>query len=261
MSDDRIKLPPLDRTGPIRSWAAMLGANGASASSNAPASNGERPSAPGDVISRSVELGYRVVDEYITQGRRAAERLGVRPFAPLASMAPMALGGDPQELGARMMRYASDFVGVWMQLMESATNAGALRPVPPAAAPPVAATATATATQAAPAAPTAANRASAPPSDGTRVRVEIASLWPTEVVLDLRPEAARVAVIAHALRALDPELPRIDGVSFANGPDEDPPLLRVRIPPSQPPGVYNGLLVDRETSRPVGTVSVRLWRE
>jgi len=89
----------------------------------------------------------------------------------------------------------------------------------------------------------------------------VASLWPTEVWLDLRPGAERVAVVVQALRAADPDIPRLDDVSFASGTDGDPPLLRVRIPPSQPPGVYNGLLIDRDTSRPVGTISVRVSRD
>jgi hypothetical protein len=246
MSDDRVKRPHLERSGPVRNWARMLVGD---ALPDAPPAAGERRASPsGDAISRSVELGYRVVDEYIAQGRRAAERLGVRPLVPGG------LGGDPQELGARMMRYASDFVTVWMQLMEAAVTGGALRAAPPAAPPP---------SGEVPPAPFPSPGSGAAPTapDGTRVRIEVTSLWPTEVLVDLRPEASGASVVAHALRAVDPELPRIDGVSFASNGAGDPPLLRVRIPPSQPPGVYNGLLVDRETSRPVGTVSVRVSRE
>jgi hypothetical protein len=34
--------------------------------------------------------------------------------------------------------------------------------------------------------------------------------------------------------------------------------LRVRVPDDQPPGVYNGIILDRSTGRPRGTVSLVL---
>jgi hypothetical protein len=241
----RVKRPCLERTRPIRSWSKLLGAPAAADGASA---GDAGPTPPGGGIARSVELGYRVIDDYIRQGRSVAERLGARTYGPEA------VGADVQELGARMMRYASDFMAVWVQLMEVSVGGGArpareARPPVPEAAGPVAAAAT-------DGAPISMRE-----PEGTRVRVEVASLWPTEVWLDLRPEAATASVVVHALRATDPEIPRLDDVSFANGPANDPPVLRVRIPPSQPPGVYNGLIIDRQTNRPVGTVSVRVARE
>jgi hypothetical protein len=193
-----------------------------------------------------------VVDEYIRQGRKAAERLG----GP--SLGPAALGGDVTELGTRMMRYATEMMGLWMQLADATMGAGAPRAAAPAASPAPASEETPSARPVADTMP-----ASSPPraGDGVRVRVEVVSLWPTEVWLDLRPEGVHAPVVAHALRAGDPALPRLDEVIFSNGSVQEPPLLRVRIPPSQPPGIYNGLLIDVRTSRPVGTVSVRVSRE
>jgi hypothetical protein len=243
--DERPKRPQLSRTDAIRSWSALFGVG-----DNA---GGKEAQQPGDVIARSVELGYRVVDEYIRQGRKAAERLG----GP--SLGPAALGGDVTELGARMMRYATEMMGLWMQLADATMGAGAPRSAAPAASP-------APASEETPSARPGASDAtvgSSPPraGDGVRVRIEVASLWPTEVWLDLRPEGVHVPVVAHALRAGDPALPRLDDVTFSNGALDEPPLLRVRIPPSQPAGIYNGLLIDSRTSRPVGTVSVRVSRE
>lgn len=243
--DERPKRPHLSRTEAIRSWSALFGAGGDA--------DGKGAQQPNDVIARSVELGYRVVDEYIRQGRKAAERLGG------SSLGPAAFGGDVAELGARVMRYTTELMGLWMQLADATMGAEASRsaastmsPSPAAAeelgARPVAADAT-------------AGSSSPHVGDGVRVRVEVVSLWPTEVWLDLRPEGVNAPVVAHALRAGDPRLPRLDDVTFANGSFDEPPLLRVRIPPSQPSGIYNGLLIDSRTSRPVGTVSVRVSRE
>jgi len=233
MSDDeRIRRPRLDRTQPIRSWARLLGLPTLGEASASGASG-----AADDVVARSVGLGYRVVEEYIRQGRRAAEQLGVRG----AGAAPF--GSDVQDLGLRMMRYAADLMGAWMQLME-ATSAGVGRSPAQPSSP-----------------PTGANGPPTAPVERAAIRIEVASLWPTEVWLDLRPEATRVAVEVPPLRAVDPEKPRLDDVALIAGADGDPPLLRVRVPPSQPAGVYNGLLIDRDTSRPVGTVSVRVTRD
>ena len=64
----------------------------------------------------------------------------------------------------------------------------------------------------------------------------------------------------HALRAIEPDKPRIDAVSFDGGSAEAPATVRIRVPAEQPPGVYSGLIVDQETAAPAGTLSVRILR-
>jgi hypothetical protein len=96
--------------------------------------------------------------------------------------------------------------------------------------------------------------------EGARVRIEVASPWPTAVDLDLRPGAGRQGLVVHALRAVEPEKPRLDGVEFHAAAGDEPPILRLRIPPEQPEGAYYGLLVDPETAVPAGTLSVRVTR-
>jgi hypothetical protein len=89
-----------------------------------------------------------------------------------------------------------------------------------------------------------------------RVRVEIASTRPAEVAVDLRPEAAGRRLVVQALRAVDPGLPRLADVVIAA--DDGGVTLRIRVPPDVPAGTYNGLVIDEDTSAPVGTVSVRV---
>ncbi len=57
----------------------------------------------------------------------------------------------------------------------------------------------------------------------------------------------------QALRAVDPEKPRLTDVRFQRASGGEPARLRIRVPSGQPPGVYNGLIIDEQTSRPVGT--------
>jgi len=225
---DRIRRPPLDRTEPIRAWSALFG-SGPGGSLN-------------DVVSRSVELGYRVIDEYIRQGQRVAERFNDRSYGPET------VTGDIQELGARMAQYASDFFGLWLDFMQVVMLGGTLRET----------SAAEDGARARPAAPGngAARRTPEAPAP-TRVRIEIVSLRPAEVSLDLRPEAAGRPLVAQGLRAVDPAKPKLDDVALEAGPGGEL-LVRIRVPGDAPPGTYNGVVVDAETSRPLGTLSVRV---
>jgi hypothetical protein len=218
---DRIRRPPIDRTEPIRAWSALFGSGPLN-----------------DAVTRSVELGYRVVDEYIRQGQKAAERFSARSFAPET------MAGDMQDLSVRMMQYTSDVLGLWLEMMDFWVSGGLLRrqgngdgarhPSPDAT----------------PRAP------EAPPPTAGRVRIELVSSRPAEVSVDLRPDATGRRLVVHALRALDPDGPRIADVSLVAAADGV--TVRVRVPADVVPGVYNGLVVDEETSRPAGTVSLRV---
>jgi hypothetical protein len=57
---------------------------------------------------------------------------------------------------------------------------------------------------------------------------------------------------------VDPEKPRLTDVSFHPATDDEPARLRVSVPEATPPGVYSGLIIDEETSRPVGMLSVTI---
>src|SRR5215470_15787877 len=123
-TSDRPKRPSPERTQPIRSWSTLFAV---------PSADGSDPEAPAaapppesrgtglsDVVSRSVDLGYRVIDEYIRQGQKAARRLNDRSFGT------QAVASDLQELGMRMTQYASDFAAVWLEFVQlAATRNGA----------------------------------------------------------------------------------------------------------------------------------------
>jgi hypothetical protein len=252
---DRPKRPAPERTQPIRSWSTLFGVP------RAPGSDpGADPDAPAidprsaglsDVVSRSVDLGYRVIDEYLRQGQKAARRFNDRSYGT------QAMAGDLQDLGMRMTQYASDFAGVWLEFIQlAATKNGAAQDAraagstvqPPA--PAAGDAAAAAATGSAPIEPLT--------SEPTRVRLEVYATQPIEVSIDLHPSATKLPLLVHALRAVEADTPRITEVSFEAGSDDEPPRLRIRVPPGQPPGVYSGLIIDGQTSRPAGSVSVRI---
>ncbi len=230
----RKKRPTLDRTKPVRSLATALGAP-----STHHEERGARPRIE-DAISRSVEVGYRVVDDYIQQGQRAAQRMSE------GKLTAETIASEAQELSARIARYASDFFGAWVELLDLAAAGSAARQgiaTPPAPAPPA---------EPIPAAPPPDRR----PSSGTGLRVQVAAARPVEVALDLRPERVTGALRAHELRSADPRKPRLRDVAVRDG--DGTPVLHIGVPDDHPAGAYEGLVLDAATNRPVGSVRVVL---
>jgi hypothetical protein len=249
-SKDRIRKPRLERTQPVRSWSTLFDAP------NPSARHAERPprehaSDPGerlsDVVARSVDLGYRVVDEYMREGQKAARRLRE------GSGGERSVTGDLQDLGVRLVQYASDFSALWVEFMQLAlTGVGG----------PEVRNRSQGASTAAAMHHTEARRddevgrGEHAGAGNTQVTIEIVSAQPTKITLDLHPDAASRPLIVHALRAVDAEAPRLTEVSFQPGTDDAPACLRLRVPAGHPAGVYNGLLIDVQTNRPAGTLSV-----
>jgi hypothetical protein len=236
-AEERRKKPKLVRSEPLRSWSTLFDVPRASSESGADAEpSSETPPPLNDVISRSVQLGYQVVDDYLRQGARVARRLsGPTP-------GPQAFTDEFQELSARSARHFAEMTRIWMDAFRATTGGVAAAPAP--------------APEASPASPPRTTEA--PAGERAGVRIEIRAHQPTEVSLDLHPDAARQALIAHALRAAGARSPRLTDVTFRPATAEAPALLRISIPAGHPAGIYSGLLVDEKTNRPMGTLSVEV---
>jgi hypothetical protein len=253
---NRLRRPDLERSERVRSFSTLFGAPSATAAWAATPPDGNGGPSLSYVVTHSVDLGYRIVDDYIRQGEKAARRLSERPATPQSMI------GDAQDMATRFAEHASGLAAVWLELLQvttassglplagafrdAATTATGVRPAAP--------------TQPAPAQPRNGAEAATVAADHARVRIEVASTQPTEVAIDLQPSTTRSVLIVHDLRAADPETPRIADVAFEPGTDDRPARLRLRVPAGHPPGVYNGLIVDAASSRPVGSVSVSVGR-
>lgn len=265
MSDEEhLRRPKLERSEPIRSFSTLVGAGRAGTS---PRSDTANPSL-GDAFSRAVDVGYRVIDEYIRQGQQAAERIRKGDYNAEAATA------DFQDLAVRMTRSASDLMETWLQLVAGATGAVGSANVGWAAG-----RANVNPDQAGngrpPAEPnrwTDAQREPAPPGsarpagssattgehDEARVRIEVQASCPTEVSLDLRAGAARRRLRVHALRSVDLDKPRLEATLTGSADGEEPSVLRVLVPSDHPPGTYHGLILDEDANRPLGTLTVKI---
>jgi hypothetical protein len=266
---ERIKRPEPERTAPVRNWGTVFGPPGRT---TPPGVGGAPPSGARDPVSRGVEAGYRVIDEYLRQGQAAARAVWA-PFIPGGQAGPApwspwtggAAGGPghapplPDEMQQRMgtmLRYATDLAMMWMDFIGMGAPGGA------AARTPGAGPFTAGSEVIAPPPPAAAPRAepmreAAASDQATVITLEVASMRPVEVSVDLRPRSAGLALKVHDLRAPEVEA-RLGGITITGLPDEDRVIVRLRVADDLPAGVYSGLILDERTSLPRGTLSVRV---
>jgi hypothetical protein len=251
---ERVKRPEPERTQPIRNWGVLFGAPGTSP-----------PQTPrGEPVSRGVEAGYRVVEEYLRQGQNVARSVGL-PY----------LGGGPAEEGLQnrlgaMLRSFSDFAGLWMELMGKGGfgTPGAAAPgvVPPsgtagpfpASGEPGAAEVPKGGGARAPVASTSPGASESQTAASWGLTFDIESARRIEVAVDLRPRSSGLALKVHELRAPEPDKPRLAGVTIVGLPDEERVSIRIQVPDDHPPGIYSGIILDERTSLPRGTLSVRI---
>ena len=238
------------RTEPVRNWSTLYRRHnswGFRTPSAVPqsADQAEPIRSGNNVVSHGVELGYQVVDEHIRQGQRVAHQLNGRP--PTAG----AMEDDIRGLVERLVRYYGDLGALWGDLLNSlATNPDfldtLLRPWQSHAV------------------PSAVNGETADRALSTSTRgpiavgIEVVSSCPTQVILDLHPQSEKLPLGTHGLSAVDPKKPPLTDIAFEPGFDHGAIRLRVRVPDGQPPDTYTGVIVDKRTNQPRGTLSVRV---
>src|SRR5262245_28871555 len=263
-SRERLHRPEPEREGPIRGgWLGLFGsplgaADPASDATASPEHAARGAPSLNDALVRAVDLGYRVVDDYIRQGQNAARLVRQRSYGPEA------IRHDLQELGVRAFQYASDLAGLWFEAVGMAASGEAAGPMAPRAPAGTGRGLEFRENATRPHAPVeppqehgdVANTAAATPPRSARVSVILDSARSAEVSVDLRPVLPRAALLVHDLRAVDPTRPPLREVSVENADAGEPLVVRVRVPSDQAPGTYRGVVVDARTSLPVGTVAV-----
>jgi len=232
------------RTSPIRNWSTLnRRSNGGPVpvrdSSTEPTFT-ERPEqdrSQSDPVSHGVNLGYRVIEDYLRQGQRIAQQVNNRSYNPEA------IGNDIRKMVERLARYYTDLGALWGDLVNSLVANpefmnNLLRPF-----------------QSPPPPPTT-NGASA--NGTTAITLEVISTRPTQLTLDLHPHSEKLPLTTHGLRAVDAEKLPLTDITFAPSVDHGPIFLRIRIPDVQPPDVYSGLIVDKATNLPKGSLIVKV---
>ena len=292
MSAERKKRPPLERDRPIRTWSTLFRPPDRVAPGSAdgrPAGDGSSAARPspgpsladavgfGGPLADTVEKGYRVIDEYIRQGQTFAQG-----FSPTSWMNPgqQAAPADMQQLAQRVMQYGWDFAGLWFEMWTKMAGSSSGWPAPfgsAAGAPPGAPSGTPPTgwpfgtpppgpfgpfpKPSAEPVRTQNGNATAHPQDqvekAARMAVSVASKRPTTTTLDLRPGPTK-SLVVHALRAEGTSAPPIREVTMECSPDQDSVIVKVAVPPDQPAGIYNAMIIDSESNLPRGTLSLTI---
>ena len=240
----RRRKPDLDRSAPIRNFSTIFGPP------------------PREPVAEGVDLGYRVIEEYMQKGQEFARSV----FAPSggADRSGDGNGFDPKAITSRLVKVATDFAGAWLDMMQMTVDRSGARsagpvsgfdldpgPGPATAAP-------------GPGKDGGGTAAAPPALAAAPVTIDIESKRRVEISVEIKapPPGSGVVLLAHDLRAPGAtpgaKPARIAGVTLARPDPAGPIVVRIKIPDHQAPGVYSGLIVDAAENLPRGTISVRV---
>lgn len=225
------------RIAPVRNFSKLYSRSSSVNGTNA--AKAVQPDAPlrtkgGGPLAEGVELAYSVIEKYIAEGRQTAEGLSNQPYA---SRAP---NDNLQVLVERMLRFQAEMLPLWIETLATLVKVDPAR------------------NGYAPSSDVWPRSNGAQNTDTMAVTIEVVSLRPVQVSVELRTNSEPQSLVALGLSAVDSGKPILKDISLV--PDEVAGRikLRLRIPESQPPGTYSGVIVNRENGETRGTLSVRI---
>lgn len=238
----RIRRPDLPRRGPVRRWSGLFGGPFGPGPAE-PA--GDIPTDAPDAVRRGVEMGYRVIDDYMREGQRVAAAMtgdsqDASPFA-----------ADPQQLAQRMLKNATDLASAWMEMMSMAS--GPMRGEAPAGVDAGGFDIPLGGGKQAPAHAEPQGRAGpVPAATAAAILVSVSAARPSKA--QVRPVAALPKSATVSALPARSKTHTLDGLSaeLHGGTLE----VSVTVAADQAPGVYHGLVLDEENNVPLATVTV-----
>lgn len=235
---ERRRRPEPKRTGPIRAATGYFRDSHSWGEEAHPAWR-EPVDVIDDAVTHGVHLGYRVIDEHLRKGREAAAKLRTDETS--------ADSADLRRLLDRVQCLSKDFGSVCFEALDLLAQSPALlRWLSRSEA-------------------DSAHSASAGTDPSARVptppafAIEIASRRRILVSMHVPGDAATFDPGIHALHSGEPGVPAMTSARFHNEPPSGAPVLAIDVPDQQPPGLYSGVIVDRASNEPKGTLSVRIF--
>lgn len=228
------------RVAPVRTFSKLYSKSNSvnnNSAAKAVQSDGPVRATGGGPLAEGVELAYNVIEEYIAEGRRTAEGFSNQSYASYATRAP---NDNLQVLVERMLRFQAEMLPLWIETLATLVKVDPSR------------------NGYAPVSDAWPRSNGAQNTDTMAVTIEVVSLRPVEVSVQLRPNSEPQSLVALGLSAVDSGKPILRDISLT--PDEVTGRikLRIRIPDSQPPGTYSGVIVNRENGETRGTLSIRI---
>jgi hypothetical protein len=238
MSDrKRLHRSDPERVAPLRDFSKLYhgpnSTNGAGAVKPGP-SREPRGSASIGPLAEGVELAYSVIDKYIAEGRRTAEGFSSQPYTTRATT------DNLTDIVERMLRFQAEILPLWIETLATLVRVDPSR------------SGYARAPEAWPRSNGGQN------SEAMALSVEVASVRPVQVSVELRPNSETQPLVALGLNAVDSRKPALTEITFVPDEDRGRVKLRIRIPDSQPSGNYSGVIVNRDSGEARGTLSIRI---
>jgi hypothetical protein len=240
----RAKRPKIDRTEPDRNFtAAFRKSKVQEPAPETAAPDLEEPvTSVRDASYEAINSGYRIIDEYMRQGQRIAEDFWL-PATDATSQPP-----EHVRMMERFLRSAGDMGSAWLEMMTQWTRPAGADMSPRGTAGPFTAGRTnghATAEE---------THNGAPHPAAWSIAVE--SSRPVRVSVETHGRLEDIE--ASPLVSTDRSLPPITTPCVEVEAETGRALLRVAVADDQPPGTYHGVLLDRRTQRPGGTITLRV---
>jgi hypothetical protein len=186
-----------------------------------------------------VKLGYKVIEQYINQGQKVAEQISQ------SAQRGMTEPGTADVVQG-IVRLYKDMADVWGNALDLMVRN------------PMFWSWMQTVVQSGSIPPSAGNPGGTLNGTGTAISVEIQSARPAEVTVNVPPSERPYTPMVHALHAADPLTAPLTAIEFRPSSISRVPIVVVKIPLKQQPGLYTGVVVDKDTNEPKGTLTVRV---
>jgi hypothetical protein len=181
----------------------------------------------GDVIADGVKRAYEVIDSYVNEGRRAAEKL----IASANSTSGRSPTGNLESTLEKMVRRQTDLLPLWLELFGALTIMERPQGLP-------------------------ASSIGTTLNGNNSLAIDISSLRPVQIHVNLTKQ-----ISADALEVLDANpvgggAPPISGTVLISKSGVD--VLRIKVPDDQPPGIYIAVIAERGVGNPCGSVTIKV---
>ena len=249
----RLKRPPLKRTAPIRNIGKAFSQNGEATASTKPDQPADPAKGAGleDAVSEGVRLGYSVIEDQIRQAQNLAGKLNPGGYG-LFGGGRADGGGEIKSLLDRLLRTYGDLTNVWLEVLNATLgNTDVLNTVLGKE-------------QAKPNRQADARPDSRQGSEGSSgnlgaIAVSIVAEGPIETDIRFFGGNQEVASpVIQDLRSRELAAPPLDDVTLVGASDGAPARIVIKVPNEQPPGLYQGLILDQRTDAPIGALGVRV---
>jgi hypothetical protein len=220
------------RTGPIRDFTNLYRrpeVDNASQQQESEAKSGQATNA-NDPLSRGVEIAYKVIDQYFTEGRRTAEQLNSQTYTSRFA------GDSLQGLVQRMLRYQGDLIPLWLEIVSGLVKAdpGRFETRDPSSANGMA------------------------NSQSNQIAIELVSKRSVRVRFELRENRQASELASAGLHAVEAGKPPLTDVKLVPDTSGRWSKIQVTIPDDHPAGTYSGVITERKTGEIRGMLSIHI---